>query len=118
MSIIKPDAVSPIKDLAPLQSAPQVSSTNSKPKILAEKAQDAQQPSPSDVQHAVHLLNKYVAPISPAIELSMDQDSGKLVVKVIDAETQTVLRQIPGAEALEISKSPDKLQGLLVRKSV
>jgi flagellar protein FlaG len=39
------------------------------------------------------------------------------VVKVIDQNTQEVVRQIPSKEALEIAKSLDKMRGLLIRQT-
>ena len=39
------------------------------------------------------------------------------VVRVIDKQTGEVIRQMPSKELLEIAKSLDRLQGLLVRNS-
>ena len=113
MSISSLSAYNAAKDVVQPQPAPFVASANA-----SAKAAEVQQPSMNEVQQAVGTLNKFVASITPAIEFSTDQDSGKTIVKVIDNETQTVLRQIPSTEALEISKSLDRLQGLLVRHSV
>ena len=116
MSISSLSAYHAAKDVAQPQPAPFVASANASAK--AAEAVEAQQPSMNEIQQAVGTLNKFVASITPAIEFSTDEDSGKTIVKVIDNETQTVLRQIPSTEALEISKSLDRLQGLLVRHSV
>ena len=48
---------------------------------------------------------------------SIDPDSKHVVVKLIDQQTKEVLRQIPNEEVLELSKSLDKLQGLLIKHS-
>ncbi len=60
---------------------------------------------------AVKKLNDYVAPALQTIQFSIDQDTDRIVVKVVDTETQKVLRQIPNEEVLAISKTLDKLRG-------
>lgn len=66
---------------------------------------------------AVKKLNDYVAPALQTIQFSIDQDTDRIVVKVVDTETQKVLRQIPNEEVLAISKTLDKLRGLVVRQT-
>jgi hypothetical protein len=54
------------------------------------------------------------APFSNNLEFSVDEGSGKTVVKLVDTETNTVLRQYPTKEALAIAKDIDRFQGLLI----
>ncbi len=53
-----------------------------------------------------------------ALEFSVDQNSGRNVVKIIDKSTKEVLRQIPSEEAIHIAQALDELneirQGLLL----
>lgn len=67
---------------------------------------------------AVQKLNDYVAPALQTIQFSIDDDTDRIVVKVVDTETQKVLRQIPNEEVLAISKTLDKLRGLVIRQTV
>ena len=67
-----------------------------------------------ELKGAVDAINAFLKPISSSIEFSIDEDSGKTIVKLMDTETDTVLRQYPSREALAIAKDIDKLQGLLV----
>ncbi|HQV89775.1 MAG TPA: flagellar protein FlaG [Nitrosomonas sp.] len=46
--------------------------------------------------------------------MSVDQDTGKTVVKVMDIHTDEVIRQIPTEEAISIARTLDKVQGLLL----
>jgi flagellar protein FlaG len=39
-----------------------------------------------------------------------------MVVKVVDTETDQVIRQIPSEEMLAIARNIDRLQGLLVKQ--
>ena len=47
---------------------------------------------------------------------SEDVDSGKMIVQVVDMETEKVVRQIPSADMLALSKSLEKMQGLLFKQ--
>jgi flagellar protein FlaG len=67
------------------------------------------------LQGAVDAINDFLKPISSSIEFSIDEDSGKTIVKLMDKETNTVLRQYPTKEALAIARDIDKLQGLLLK---
>ncbi|EGF30306.1 hypothetical protein IMCC9480_1720 [Oxalobacteraceae bacterium IMCC9480] len=53
--------------------------------------------------------------MASSIEFSIDESSGRTLIKVVDTDTNTVLRQFPTKEAIAISNELDKLQGLLVR---
>lgn len=66
---------------------------------------------------AVQKLNEYVAPALQTIEFSLDQESKRMIVKVVDTATQKVLRQIPNEEVMAMSKTLDKLQGLVIRQT-
>jgi flagellar protein FlaG len=57
---------------------------------------------------AVKQLNSYVQSINRNLEFNIDNDSGETVVKVIDSETDELIRQIPNEEALSIAKQLDQ----------
>ncbi|MFZ6672513.1 flagellar protein FlaG [Undibacterium sp. Xuan67W] len=73
-------------------------------------------PSLADVTKAVQDINKSIQSSSQGVEFTVDNDDKRVVVKVVDQQTKQVLRQIPTEEAIEISKSLDKLQGLLIKQ--
>ncbi len=73
-------------------------------------------PSIAQLNKAVSDINKTIQSLSPGIEFTVDKESDRVVVKIIDQQTNEVLRQIPTEEALEISKSLGKLQGLLIKQ--
>lgn len=66
---------------------------------------------------AVKKLNDFVAPALQTIEFSLDQQSERMVVKVVDTASKKVLRQIPNEEVLAMSRTLDKLQGLVIRQT-
>lgn len=74
--------------------------------------------SKEQVIEAVDAINKAIRNNSSQnLEFSVDNAEGGVVVKVVDQQTKEVLRQIPSEEALEIAKSLDKLQGLLIKQT-
>ena len=66
---------------------------------------------------AVNKLNKFVAPALQTVEFAIDDQSERMVVKVVDTTSKKVLRQIPNEEVLAMSKTLDKLQGLMIRQT-
>jgi flagellar protein FlaG len=50
----------------------------------------------------------------PQLVFSIDESTEKTVVRITDASTGELIRQIPSEEALSIAKSLDKIQGLLL----
>ncbi|WP_082583930.1 flagellar protein FlaG [Noviherbaspirillum sp. Root189] len=73
-------------------------------------------PDLSTLEQAVKDLNKAMQTQSANLEFSVDEDSNRTIVKVIDQQTQEVLRQIPSEEALKISKALNQVSGLLIRQ--
>lgn len=67
------------------------------------------------VEKAVQLLSDFVSSIRPEINFSIDEASGMHVVKIIDSQSNQVIRQIPSEEAVRLAQALDKLQGLFVK---
>ena len=68
------------------------------------------------LQEAVDTINRKLQDSSQGLRFSVDHDSGRMVVRVVDTATDQTIRQIPSEVAIEISQSLEKLQGLLVRQ--
>lgn len=114
MSIGKVDSV----DLAAIRQAPAPA-----PITPAQRATHdnpvfapAQPVTQEAVAAAVQSANAYVQSVSSSLQFSLDEDSGRTVVKMVDTETKEVLRQFPSEEMLSISKSIDRMQGLLINR--
>lgn len=84
--------------------------------VAVKQVTQADQPSGSDMEAAVKTLNEFTGMAAQNVQFSIDHDSGKTVVKVVDTQTQEVLRQIPNADALSLSRSLGKLQGMLIHE--
>jgi len=76
-------------------------------------------PSLDQVNRAVSELNESPQAKSQGLEFSIDTDSKRTVVKVIDQSTKEVLRQIPTPEALEIAKAMEakSTKGVLIQQT-
>jgi len=70
----------------------------------------------ADLQQSVDRINQSLSASNQGIEFAVDEDSERVVVKIVDRETREVLRQMPTKEALEIAKALDRTQGLLIRQ--
>ena len=71
--------------------------------------------SANGLRQAVERINQSLPPSNQGIEFSIDEDSERVIVKVVDRETREVLRQMPSQEALDIAKALDRTRGLLIR---
>jgi flagellar protein FlaG len=69
--------------------------------------------SPAEVQRAVETINAQLQQAAKGYE-----GTGKTVVRVFEVETGEVIRQIPSEEVLAISRSIEKLQGLLFDQEI
>ena len=54
---------------------------------------------------AVQEIEKFVQSVKRNLEFSIDESSGKVIVKVIASESGEVIRQIPSAEAMKLAES-------------
>lgn len=75
---------------------------------------DLLQPDSAQLTQAVASVNQAMQKLAPGLEFSVDQESNRTIVKVVDKQTNELIRQMPSAEMLEISKAMDRVQGLLI----
>jgi flagellar protein FlaG len=90
------------------QTAP-AASQSAAPSVLEQDVQKMR----DDVEQAVEHLSSYVQNIRRDLQFTVDEDSGRTVVKVVDSETGDLIRQIPSAEILAISKAISENMGRL-----
>lgn len=72
--------------------------------VLPQGAVRANAPA-ADVQNAVRQISAYVQNLRRDLQFSVDEESGRTVVKVVDSETGEMIRQIPGDEILAVSRA-------------
>jgi len=104
---------------APLPAAPQGAPVPVPVKAPSVAPQPApqQQPSKEQVQKAVESMKQMIETAAPnSLQFSIDDDTGKTIVRISDAQTGEMIRQIPSEELLEIARSLDRMQGMLLRQ--
>lgn len=84
---------------------------------LASEPASAENPGGlEELRAAVEKIQEFVSSTASDIKFSIDEDSGRTVVKVIDRETKEIIRQIPSQEMLDLAQALNKLQGLLIKQ--
>lgn len=88
-------------------------------------AAGAQQISKAELQQAVDVVNQAVALDQRSLSFSIDDVSGRSVIKVVDFETDELIKQIPSEELLKVARDIKRLQeemgqsiGLLIDNKV
>ena len=70
-------------------------------------------------------LNKYAEKLSKVMEIlnhsirfSVDDESDRMIVKIVNSETNEVIRQIPPKEMLQLMHRLDQMAGLMLDEKV
>ena len=75
-----------------------------------------------DVEKAVSQLNHHVQVVRRDLQFTVDDDTGKTVVKVTDSDSGELIRQIPSEEVIAISQAIaenlEQAEGLILREQV
>ena len=66
-----------------------------------------------EIRSAVNQIQHFTQTLAPNLQFSIDEETGKTVVKIMDAQTQEVIRQFPSEEAISIARALGKIEGLL-----
>jgi len=61
----------------------------------------------SQLQKAVSKLNDYVQNLQRKLSFSVSAETGRTIIKVYDAETDELIRQIPPDETIRLAESID-----------
>jgi len=134
-----------MSEISPIvQTASRYQGTTGSPAVAALPARDRQEPAatgkdasselatrPPDgssdapaTMDAVARLNDFLKQEQRSLEFSVDQSSGRVVIRITDAETDQLIRQIPSEEVLAMARrlgtgaEPEALRGLLVSEAV
>ena len=69
----------------------------------------------SELNQAISQINNFVQQIQRDLQFSVDEETGRTVIKVIDSESKEVVRQIPEEKLLEVARSIEEtLEGNLL----
>lgn len=67
-----------------------------------------------EMKEAVSKLNQYVQKTQRNLDFSLDEDSGKTVIRVYDRQSEQLVRQIPDEVALELAKKLNSEEPALI----
>ena len=73
-------------------------------------------PSPEELSKLVAKMQNRVSHLSSDLEFSVDDDSGKSIIKVTERATKDVIWQFPSEQALQVTHELDRFQSMLSRK--
>ncbi|GAA3913574.1 flagellar protein FlaG [Litoribacillus peritrichatus] len=60
---------------------------------------------PEQLSNAVEQLNDYIQTVDRKLQFKVDEDSGEAIVTVLDASSDTVIRQIPDDVVIKLARS-------------
>lgn len=99
---------------APAVASPPASTAPVEIKQAVDK-QAAEAPTAEKLQGLVDSINASLRQANKSLEFSVDPDTKKSVIKLVDQETGDVIRQFPSADAMKISIALEHIQkGLLL----
>ena len=112
---IKPSVSTPSNTQKPQQATGSPSTQNAKslPATSTQQNVDSKLVSDEEIQQAVDQIQSFTDNVAKDLKFSIDEDTGKTIVKILDSQTQEVIRQFPTEEAISIARTLDKVQGLL-----
>lgn len=109
-----PAAAAPVTAASMPASAKNLGTDSTQSIVAGKDNAGARIPSKTELKKSVDEINRLLENNSQ-VQFSIDEDSGLSVVKVIDSETKTVLRQLPSEQSLEIAKNINSYRkGLLI----
>ena len=73
-------------------------------------------PTAQRVEAAIGEANKSMRAIDATVQFEVDPETKMTVIKVVDTVSNTVLRQVPAQEMLEIAQALGRMQGVLIRQ--
>jgi len=77
----------------------------------ADTARQGEQP----LEEAVSSIQQFVQTVQRNLNFSLDDSTGRVVVKVTDGASGEVIRQIPSEEALRLAESLEQARSLLFK---
>jgi flagellar protein FlaG len=84
--------------------------------IKPSNVQKESLPSQEVVQKAAAQIQNFVKEMGRNLSFSIDETTGYNVVRVINPETNEVIRQLPSEELLKIAKSMETLNSFLINQ--
>ena len=113
-TVVRDGGVSSTADIRQKQGLSTVAAvSNPDEQAVARAVTPAQEVSREQVEDAVATIQEFVQSVRRSINFAVDDGSGRVVVKVTDAGSGDVIRQIPSEEALKLAENLSEVRSLL-----
>ena len=97
---------------------------NEQDKLQAQKEEEQQkaqaekekEESRENLERVKELTNSLMSQLNIALDYEEDKDLNEMIVKVMNKETNELIRQIPAEEMLQIAKRMEEMTGMLINK--
>jgi flagellar protein FlaG len=89
---------------APAESARQSAAPGGNPAPVAVQPAQQSAQSAQELAQATRDISEYIQTVSRNLDISVDDELGRVVVRVTDAETGDTVRQIPSDEVLALAR--------------
>jgi flagellar protein FlaG len=91
-----------------------VAASAATPAVNPVLGQKPARPDPQKAAQAAKEINDFLKSASAGIEFQVDNQSERVIVRVVDTETKQLIRQVPTEEMVAISHALDRMTGLLL----
>ena len=88
-----------------------VAENKSRKETIPEVQGGMDTPSVAELTGALDRLNGYMEETQRGLRFSIDDDSGRTIIRVVDTETEEVIRQIPSEEMLVLIRQFNEITG-------
>lgn len=114
------DSLKPGIKPADVQTARQQDASGADAEALAKQSGiESERPekpgSRAELEKAMNNIQEFVQSVRRDINFSLDDGNGRVVVKVTDASSGDVIRQIPSEEALKLAENLSEVRSLLFK---
>jgi flagellar protein FlaG len=107
-----PKGAAAVTQVAPVTAAAKAAETDTK---VSKGELEAATPRREPIEDAVVAIQSFVQNIRRDLNFSLDDSSGRVVVKVTDGVSGEVIRQLPSEEALRLAESLEEVRSLLFK---
>ncbi len=84
--------------------------------VGGQKEEQNEVPNEEQLAETVSHVNEYVQNMQRNLEFDVDEESNRTIIRVTDAESGELIRQIPSEEFLKLAEKMEDMDGLLVNE--
>jgi len=89
-----------------------------KPESLREKQEYTEQDLEDEVRESVKDVNEIVDKVKEGLSFLIHEDTEKIMVKVVDLNTDEVIKELPPEEMLDLQARIHEMVGILIDETV